>query len=122
MQTFLCTVKSGRATFDGPTKPFLNQPYIILDNQLLTKNASNVPKYRNALVEINNTKKIPDNLQGSCNKLFELNEDRFSELPMQRSLIKSKKINLRANLKQLSDLTSTINDSELKFLFYKVTR
>ena len=59
------------------------------------------------------TSKIPDNLQRSFDEVFELNEDRLAELPLQRSLIKSKKLNIRANLKQLSDLTYTTNDLEL---------
>ena len=42
-----------------------------------------------------------------------MNEHRLPELSLQRSLIKSKKINIRANLKQLSDLTYTTNNLEL---------
>ena len=36
--------KSGKAKFDDLTKLFLNYPYKILDNQLLTKDPTSVPK------------------------------------------------------------------------------
>ena len=81
---------------------------MILGNQLLMKNSTRVPKNRNALREIAITNKTPDNLQDSCVEILELNENRFSGLPLQRSLIKSKKINIRANLKQLSDLNRNV--------------
>ena len=72
-----------------------------------------MPKNCNTLGQIDTTKKRSDNLLGSLYEVFELNEDRLPELPLQRSLIKSKKINIRANLKQLSDLTYTTNNLEL---------
>ena len=44
---------------------------------------------------------MPDNVEGNCDETFKLNEDRSSELPFKRSLIKSEKINIKENLKQL---------------------
>ena len=76
----------------------LNHPYMIRDNQFLTKDTTGAPKNR---------------LHGSCIEVFELNRDRLPKLTLNKSLIKSKKINIRANLKQLSDLTYTTNDLEL---------
>ena len=79
----------------------------------MTKDPTGVPKTCNTLGQIDTTKKISDDLLGSFYEVFKLNEDRLPELPLQRSLIKSKKINIRANLKQLSDLTYTTNNLEL---------
>ena len=78
---FLAICRSGKEKFDYQTKIFLNQPSMT-DNQLLAKNATSVPKNRNALGEIDTTNKIPDKLQDSCNEIFQLNEDRFSKLPL----------------------------------------
>ena len=110
---FFAIFKYEKTKFDAVTKLFLNNPYMILDNQHLTKDPTGMPKNCNTLREIDTTNKIPDNLQGSSHEVFELNEDRLPELLLQRSLIKSKKINIRVNLKQLSDLTCTSNDLEL---------
>ena len=78
---FFAIFKSGKAKLDDLKELFLNRPYVILDNQLLTKDPTDVPKNRNTLGEIDTTNKIPDNLQGSYDEVFKLNEDRLSELP-----------------------------------------
>ena len=48
---------------------------MILDNQHLTKDPTDMPTNCNTLREIDTTNKIPDNLQGSCQEAFELSED-----------------------------------------------
>ena len=113
METFFAILKSENAKFDDLTKLFLNHPYIIRDNQFLTKDSTGVPKNCNALGDTDTTNKILDSLQGSCDEVFELNGDRLPKLTFSKSLITSKKINTTANLKQLSDLTYTTNDLEL---------
>ena len=48
---------------------------MILDNQHLTKDPTDMPTNCNILQEIDTTNKMPDNLQGSCQEAFELSED-----------------------------------------------
>ena len=59
---FLAIFKSGKANFDDLTKLSLNYPYMILDNQHLTKDPTGMPKNCNTLREIDTTNKIQDNL------------------------------------------------------------
>ena len=60
---FFAIFKSGIEKSDDLTRLFLNHPYMILDNQLLTKDPTGVPKSCNTLGEIDTTNKISDNLQ-----------------------------------------------------------
>ena len=72
---FFAIFKSGKVKFDDLTKLFLNNPFMILDNQHLTKDPTGMPKNYNTLREVDTTNKIPDNLQGSYQEVLELRED-----------------------------------------------
>ena len=50
-----------------------------------------------------------DSLDVSC----ESDQDTFRELPLKQSLLKRKKVNIRAQLKQIIDLTYTTNNLEI---------
>ena len=109
---FFAIFQSGKATFYDLTGLFLDHPYMILDRNILTGdfgislNKIREEKDDNEIFRCNSES---DSLDVSC----ESDQDTFRELPLKQSLLKRKKINIRAQLKQIKDLTYTTNNLEI---------
>ena len=109
---FFAIFQSGKATFYDLTGLFLDHPYMILDRNILTGdfgsslNKITEEKDDNEIFRCNSES---DSLDVSC----ESDQDTFRELPLKQSLLKRKKINIRAQLKQIKDLTYTTNNLEI---------
>ena len=113
---FFAVFQSGLATFDDFTELFKDHPYMVLDTQLSLGKDNILSEKRDAHAEFSNG----DNKD--CDKKDDLDkrerressiESSYCELPLKRSAINTKKINARAHLKQLIDLTYTTSDLKL---------
>ena len=109
---FFAIFQSGKATFYDLTGLFLNHPYMVLDRKILTGDfCSSLTEIRKETGdnEIFRYDSENDSLDVSC----ESDQDTFRELPLKQSLLKRKKVNIRAQLKQIIDLTYKTNNLEI---------
>ena len=105
---FFAVFNSGEAMFSDLSSLFLKHPFMVLDNNLFGENYINdqvSSDYIYANRDTNNINKEQEpKLEIDC---------KYDELPVKRSLLKSRKINIRGNLKQLIDLTFVTNDTNI---------
>ena len=109
---FSAKFQFGKATFYDLTRFFLNHRYMVLDRKIVTGDfGSSLTEIREETGdnEIFRYDSENDSLDVSC----ESDQDTFRELPLKQSLLKRKKVNIRAQLKQIIDLTYTTNNLEI---------